>query len=84
MESFPNPSADHIHIRYRVADRMKVTLKIYDVTGKVVATPVNNETRNAGSYDLNYSTANLSNGVYYATLANNGQTVQSLKLSVTK
>ncbi len=84
MESYPNPSADFIHIKYRVADRMKVSLKLFDVTGKLIAVPVNNEFRSAGSYEINYSVSNLANGAYFVTLASNGTTVQSLKLSVAK
>jgi hypothetical protein len=84
MESYPNPSTSEIHIKYRVADKMKVTLKLFDVTGKLIATPVNNETRNAGSYELSYNASETPNGTYFATIATNGTTVQSLKLSVLK
>ena len=84
MENYPNPSVDRIHIRYRVADKMKVTLKLFDRTGKLIAVPVNDENRTEGSYELNYPVSNLANGIYFATIAVNGTTVQSLKLSVAK
>jgi len=84
MESYPNPATNFIHIKYRVADKMKVTLKLFDVTGKLVSVLVNNESRTEGSYEINYPVGNLANGVYYSTLASDGSTVQSLKISVTK
>ncbi len=84
MESYPNPSTTSIHIKYLVADKMKVTVKLFDVTGKLVGVPVNNETRTSGSYELNYPVNEIPNGTYFATIATNGTTVQSLKLSVLK
>jgi hypothetical protein len=84
MESYPNPSTTNIHIKYRVADKMKVTLKLFDVTGKLIAQPVNNETRSAGSYEVDFNSSEIPNGTYFATIATNGTTVQSLKLSVVK
>lgn len=84
MESYPNPATEQFKIKYRVGGKMKVTLKIYDITGKVIAEPVSNMNRDAGTYEVNYSVYNLPNGVYFATISNNGQTVQSLKLTVAK
>ena len=84
MSGYPNPVTDQFRIKYRVAGKMKVILKIYDVTGKVIALPVNNETREAGTYEVNYNVNNLSNGVYFATILLNGVTTQSIRLSVQK
>ncbi len=82
MEAYPNPTADVINIRYRVTAKTKVTIKIYDTNGKIVAIPVNNESRDADTYELKWSS--LSAGVYYAVLQNNGSTVQSLKVTIAK
>lgn len=84
MESFPNPANDAVTIRYRVNSRTRVSIKIYDTTGKIVSNPVNNETQESGSYDLKWASAGISPGIYYITLANNGQTVQSLKVSIAR
>jgi hypothetical protein len=83
MESFPNPSTGEIHIKYFVADKMKVTIKLFDVNGKLIATPVN-EIYTAGTYEVAYDAAKIPNGTYFATIATNGTTVQSLKLAVLK
>ena len=82
MEAYPNPTPDVVNIRYRVTAKTKVTIKIYDTNGKIVAIPVNNESRDADTYELKWSS--LSAGVYYAVLQNNGSTVQSLKVTIAK
>ncbi|RKZ00067.1 MAG: peptidase S8, partial [Ignavibacteriae bacterium] len=44
-----------------------VSLKVYDVLGNEVATLVN-ENKHAGSYEVEFSAANLANGVYFYKL----------------
>jgi hypothetical protein len=50
MSVYPNPATDHIGIRYHVAGPMKVTIKIYDSLGKLVAIPVKSQQQAAGNY----------------------------------
>ena len=84
MESFPNPAATQNTIRYRITNRSKVTMKIFNGTGSVVSTPVVSEWKDAGTYEVHLDLANYKSGVYYATLLNNNQTVQAVKLVVQK
>ena len=82
MESYPNPSTENVNIRFRVTAKTNVTLKIYDTTGKIVAVPVNNQLRDADTYEVKWSAA--TSGTYYAVLQNNGATVQSIKINIAK
>ena len=82
MESYPNPSTENVNIRFRVTAKTNVTLKIYDTTGKIVAVPVNNQLRDADTYEVKWSAA--TSGTYYAVLQNNGATVQSIKITIAK
>lgn len=82
MESYPNPSTENVNIRFRVTAKTNVTLKIYDTTGKIVAVPVNNQLRDADTYEVKWSAA--ASGTYYAVLQNNGATVQSIKITIAK
>ncbi len=82
MESYPNPSTESVNIRFRVTAKTNVTLKIYDTTGKIVAVPVNNQLRDADTYEIKWSAA--ASGTYYAVLQNNGATVQSIKVTIAK
>ncbi|MBI5474755.1 MAG: T9SS type A sorting domain-containing protein, partial [Ignavibacteriae bacterium] len=45
----------------------KVTLKVYDVLGKEVATLVN-ENLNAGNYEMTFDAKRLASGVYFYRL----------------
>jgi hypothetical protein len=82
MESFPNPSTESVNIRYRVTNKTRVTVKIYDTNGRIVATPVNSEMRDSDTYEVKWSAA--VSGTYYAVLQNNGSTVQSIKVTIAK
>ncbi|VAX28632.1 hypothetical protein MNBD_IGNAVI01-1385 [hydrothermal vent metagenome] len=55
-----------------------VTLKIYDLLGKVVATLVD-EIQPAGNYTAEFSSADLSSGVYFYTLRS-GDKYESKKM----
>jgi hypothetical protein len=44
-----------------------VTLKIFDVLGKEVATLVN-EVKSAGNYSVKFDASNLSSGIYFYQL----------------
>ncbi len=46
---------------------MWVTLKVYDILGREVATLVN-ERKNAGSYEVKFDGSELSSGVYFYRL----------------
>lgn len=84
MESFPNPSNGQVTIRYRVTNRTKVSMKIYDTNGKIISEPITNETKDIGIYEIPWVSSKYSPGIYYVTLLNNNSTVQSIKLSVAK
>jgi hypothetical protein len=84
MESFPNPANDQVTIRYRVASKTRVSMKVYDTTGRIVAAPLNNALRESGIYDLKLPTSAMKPGVYFITLLNNNQTVQSIKTTIAR
>jgi hypothetical protein len=83
MEAFPNPAQTQNTIRIRLTHRARVKLSIYDGNSKIISVPVNGM-KDQGTYDFPISFDNLSNGVYYAVLAKENQTVQSIKLVVNK
>ncbi len=71
-QSFPNPFPLRTEIHYRIPYPGKVSLKIYDLNGREIATLVN-EFRNTGSYSINWygkdSYQNrVSEGIYYYVL----------------
>lgn len=63
-QNYPNPFNPTTTISYEIAKETIVSLKVYDVIGNEIATLVN-ETKPAGSYQVVFDAANLSNGVYF-------------------
>jgi len=77
-QNFPNPFNPSTRIHYTLAQSGRVTLKIFDVLGREIATLVN-EIKAAGEYDALWSPENLSGGVYIYRLQS-GNFVESKKL----
>lgn len=66
-QNFPNPFNPTTLIQYSVPSESKISLKVYDVLGKEVASLVN-ETKPVGNYEVVFNAVGLSNGVYFYTL----------------
>jgi len=81
-QNYPNPFNPTTKISYSVADQTMVTLKVYDVLGKEVATLVN-EVKAAGQYDVSFNAANLATGMYIYKLQA-GDFVSSKKMMLVK
>ncbi len=66
---FPNPTLKHARIRYQLASQSRVTLQVFDATGRVVRTLVD-DTQQAGYYTqtwngLDDAGTKVSTGVYF-------------------
>ena len=66
-QNYPNPFNPSTTIKYSLSNPEIVTLKIFDVLGKEVATLVN-EQKPAGDYEVNFHAEQLVSGVYYYKL----------------
>lgn len=72
-QNYPNPFNPSTKIKFTIPKSGFVTLKIYDMIGKEIATLIN-ENKNAGSYIIDFDGSNLATGVYFYTLQVNGFT----------
>lgn len=63
-QNYPNPFNPATNISYDVPVRSLVTIKIYDVLGRLVSTPLN-EIKSAGRYIFEFRDTNLASGVYF-------------------
>lgn len=63
LQNYPNPFNPSTKITFSLPERSNVTLKIFDILGKEIATLVN-ETKSAGTYNVNFDASKLSSGVY--------------------
>ena len=69
-QNYPNPFNPSTIIQYSIPHSSRVTLKVYDVLGRVVAVLVD-EQKNPGTYDVEFEGKSLSSGVYYYRLTSN-------------
>jgi hypothetical protein len=67
-QNYPNPFNPVTNIKFSLQKSDFVSLKIYDVTGKVVADLINNKL-NAGEYVYDFNASGLSSGVYIYNLS---------------
>ena len=69
FQNYPNPFNPTTKIQYAVGSRQLVTLKVYDMTGKEVATLVN-KIQTAGNYEVQFSAGSkqLASGIYFYRL----------------
>ena len=81
-QSFPNPFNPSTSIQYAISSTQFVTLKVYDLLGREVATLVNEE-KPAGSYDIEFNASQLASGIYFYKLQA-GNFVQTRKMILMK
>jgi flagellar hook assembly protein FlgD len=65
--AYPNPFNPATMLSFSLPEVAKVTLNVFDVQGRLVATLVNG-LREAGQHQVTFDGSNLSSGVYLYTL----------------
>ncbi len=81
-QNYPNPFNPRTLIKYQVPKVSRVTLKVYDVLGKEIATLVN-DIKQKGRYEIKFNASNLASGVYIYTIRANDY-VSSKKMLLIK
>ncbi|MDP4174356.1 MAG: T9SS type A sorting domain-containing protein [Bacteroidota bacterium] len=67
-QNFPNPFNPSTYITYSIARSGFITLRIYNILGKIVTELVNG-VQNAGRYTIRFSDKNLPSGIYFYRLS---------------
>jgi hypothetical protein len=81
-QNYPNPFNPTTTIKYQVPELSFVTIKIFDVLGREVATTVNKE-KTVGSYEIEFNGSELTSGVYFYRLKA-GSFVETKKMILLK
>jgi len=82
IENYPNPFNPTTSISYQLPQDGYVTIKVYDILGKEIATLVN-ENKTAGYYKVNFDASRLTSGVYIYRISSNNFSL-SKKMLLTK
>lgn len=67
-QNYPNPFNPSTSIEFFLPKQSLVTLKVYDIVGKEIATLINNNLRKEGLHQVSFDGSNLSSGIYYYKL----------------
>lgn len=70
-QNYPNPFNPETNIKFTLSVSGKVSLRIFDVTGKLVSEIINRELQ-AGVHEVNFNAQDLSSGAYFYKLETNG------------
>jgi hypothetical protein len=68
-QNYPNPFNPKTTIHYTLSTAALVTLKVYDVLGREIATLFNNENKDAGKFAVQFDASNVSSGIYFYRLS---------------
>ncbi len=81
-QNYPNPFNPSTTIKYAIGSKQFVSLKLYDVLGKEVATLVNEELE-AGTQEVTFDASNLPSGTYFYKI-NSGSYTETRKMMLLK
>ncbi len=84
MQNYPNPFNPSTNIRYTISSSQFVSIKVFDILGREVATLVNEE-KHAGNYTVEFTINNrqVTSGVYFYQLRS-GSFVSTKKMTILK
>ena len=82
-QNYPNPFNPSTSIEFFLPKQSAVTLKVYDIVGKEIATLISNDKRKEGFHQINFDGSNLSSGIYYYKI-NAGEFTDIKKMMLVK
>ena len=81
-QNYPNPFNPETKINYSLAKPGEVTIKVFDILGREVAT-VLREYKSAGNYNVTFNASSIGSGIYFYTLEINNEMI-SKKMTLIK
>jgi hypothetical protein len=82
-QNYPNPFNPVTTIKCGLPKFGKTNLVVYDILGRVVTKLVDNEFKDAGTYEVKWDASNFSSGIYFYTLES-GSYKETMKMVLIK
>ncbi len=79
MSAYPNPMVSNVTFRYKLDVNANISIQITDLQGRTVKM-INEGSKTAGDYTVQFDASGLSAGTYLANLMANNQNQQTVKL----
>ena len=79
LQNYPNPFNPKTTIKYAVPQSGSVSLVVYDVLGKEIATLLSNEQMEFGEHETQFNASNFPSGVYFYRLNVNDGAFTAMK-----
>jgi hypothetical protein len=67
-QNFPNPFNPATKIKFDIRQTVNISLKVYDVSGKLISTLIVNEKMNPGIKEITFDAKEIPSGIYFYTL----------------
>jgi hypothetical protein len=83
-QNHPNPFNPTTQIWFALPEAQQVTIRVFDITGRVVAELLNNVKYSAGSHKVTFDGSELSSGIYIYTMTTDTRRSLSRKLLLLK
>lgn len=83
-QNYPNPFNPSTTIKFGIPKASKVSLNVYDITGRLVSVILNNAPLNAGTVTHNFNGTDLASGVYFYSLIVNDEKFDTKKMILVK
>jgi hypothetical protein len=64
-QNWPNPFNPSTRIPFELRSDARISLDVYDIAGRLVASPVDNASYGAGSHSIEFDAGNLQSGLYF-------------------
>ncbi|MCK4353600.1 T9SS type A sorting domain-containing protein, partial [candidate division WOR-3 bacterium] len=81
-QNYPNPFAVRTTIKYAIPRKTKVSLKVYNIAGRLVKTLVNGQ-KEPGYYTIKWDAKEFTSGIYFAKLKA-GNHIETKKIILVK
>lgn len=78
---YPNPTSEFVTIDFDISSAQTITFSLLDITGKLVAPLLTDKTK-PGKNRFSINTGSLPSGNYFIQLTNNGNIIDTHKISV--